>query len=31
MEAMLEQKTLAELPSAYNVHATQTVKWKKEL
>jgi transposase-like protein len=31
MEAIQEQKTLAELASEYNVHPTQIVNWKKEV
>jgi transposase-like protein len=31
MEAISEQKTLAELASEYCIHPSQIVKWKKEL
>ena len=29
MEAIQEQKTLAELASEYEVHTTQIINWKK--
>ena len=31
IEALLEQKTLAEISSEYQVHASQVTNWKKEL
>ena len=31
LDALQEQKTLAELSSLYEVNSTQIVKWKKEL
>jgi transposase-like protein len=31
LEAVSEQKTLAELAGEYSVHPSQIVKWKKEL
>jgi transposase-like protein len=31
MEALLEQKTLAELAGEYQVHTSQIANWKKEL
>jgi transposase len=31
MEALFEQKTLAEITSKYGVHPTQITYWKKEL
>jgi transposase len=31
IEALLEQKTLAELSSEYQIHASQITNWKKEL
>jgi len=30
LEAIKEQKTIAELSSMYSVHATQITKWKKQ-
>ena len=30
VEALKEQKTIAELSSAYAVHATQITKWKRQ-
>jgi transposase len=30
LEALKEQKTIAELSSIYSVHATQITKWKKQ-
>ena len=31
MEALQEQKTLAEIASEYEIHTTQIINWKKEL
>jgi transposase len=30
VEALKEQKTIAELSSAYGIHSTQITKWKKQ-
>ncbi len=30
LEALREQKTIAELSSIYSVHATQITKWKRQ-
>lgn len=31
LEAIAGKKTMAEISSVYSVHATQIIKWKKEL